>query len=99
MGNRVNRLVTVKGGGSFKLENRRWSGCLCDFQGEVQVKNQIGNIRHQHMSTCHPKDMQISIGKTSHAPATKKVIVFEKNPWTCNLCEFRVTTDTRNQLG
>ena len=48
--------------GSFNLENRRWSCSLCDFQGEVQVKNQIGNIRHQHMSTCHPKDMQISIG-------------------------------------
>ena len=85
--------------GSFNVENRRWSCSLCDFQGEVQVKNQIGNLRHQHMSTCHPKDLQISISKTSHAPATKKVIVFEKNLWTCNLCEFRITTNTRNQLG
>ena len=71
--------------GSFNLETKRWSCSLCDFQGEVQVKNQIGHVRHQHMRTCHPKDLQITIGQTSHSPATKKVIVFEKNLWTCNL--------------
>ena len=85
--------------GSFNVEANKWSCNLCDLQCEVKIKSNVGNVRQRHMSTCHPKELQTTVTKTSHAPSTKKVIVFEENLWTCNLCEFRVTIATRNQLS